>query len=212
MTAIAAGNSRRITSLTAVFFLLAFQVICAFPASANTGQGDTDHGEQLKEIEYKYYFRGDYGRAIAELRAYLQRDGLSTAQRIEATEFLAASLILTGSTGEGKALYLNLIKNNRDYDGPDPSVFKPIVVSTYEEVRDEYASMVIRTVPDERGTPDQSSGAAQPQTTRKPFYKKWWFYASAAAVVLVLAGAAGAGQEEEPSPDTGQVTVGIEVR
>ncbi|MDH3216707.1 MAG: hypothetical protein OEN01_10485, partial [Candidatus Krumholzibacteria bacterium] len=123
--------------------LLSLQATCFLPQEVYAGSAD-----DLKSIEYKYYFRGNYEKAISELREFLERKDLTRAQIIEAREYLAASMILSGASEQGKAQYLELLRMDGSYKGPDPSVFKPIIIATYDEAKTEYASMVIRSVPE----------------------------------------------------------------
>lgn len=200
---------KAISSFVLVCFL-GFQALCFVPGDIHAETAEKD----LKTIEYKYYFRGDYDKAIAELREFLKRGDLAKSEIIEAREYLAASLILTGATEQGKEQYLRLLKMDKSYAGPDPSVFKQIIIATYDEAKTEYASMVIRSVPE--ATPGSTEPVSTPTTEKKgkPVYKKWWFYATMAAVVLVIAGAAGSGGDDEapPARDTGTVTVEVGVQ
>lgn len=203
-------NRRFVKTLVAV-------VISSFTCSQTIGMVPADvlagASDDLKNIEYRYYFRGDYPKAIEELRAFLARTDISDVEWREAKEFLAASLVLSGSSSEAKSHYLDLLKNEATYGGPDPAVFKSDVIAVFEEVRADYASAVIRSVPDSI-TPDGEAGAAQDVATiSKPIYKKWWFYAAVGAVVLALAGAAAGGDDGGGgvTRDTGAVTVVVEV-
>jgi hypothetical protein len=198
-----------LSSLVLMCFL-AFQVTAFVPVSAVAATASED----LKTIEYKYYFRGNYEKAITELRSFLQRKDLAQSNIIEAREYLAASLILSGATEAGKEQYMQLLKMDSAYPGPDPSVFKPVIISTYEEAKAEYASLVIRTVPETTMADNEPDSTAPTDKKGKPLYKKWWFYATMVAVVLVVAGAAGAsGDDTQPQPrDTGTVTVEVGVQ
>ena len=203
--------SKRATKVVSLIVAIAFcsaQVGVMAPPDARAAAAD-----DLKTIKYKYYFRGSYDKAIAELRTFLERDDLTEADRVEAKEYLAASLILSGAPAEGKAQYLELLKQNGDYGGPDPSVFKPVIISAFEEAKSEYASMVIRTVP-ETAMPQPASDTAPAETeVSKPIYKKWWFYAGLGAALLVLAAAAGGGEGDDTGgdADTGRVTIEVGV-
>ncbi|MFQ5510281.1 MAG: tol-pal system YbgF family protein [Candidatus Krumholzibacteriia bacterium] len=197
----------KVVSTVVMICFFGFQATCLFPREALAG-ADTD----LKRIEYKYYFRGDYTKAISELRQFLEREDVADEQVREAREYLAASLIMTGASDEGKAQFLKLLKKDGAYKGPDPGVFKSIVVSTFDQAKSEYASAVIRTAPDTGITSaaDSSTEAAAP--AGKPVYKKWWFYATMGVVLLAIAGAASGGGDNAPPADTGRVTVGIQVQ
>ena len=113
---------KRISPLVA-FCFLTVQLALWFPAPVQASAAD-----DLKKIEYKYYFRGDYDRAIVELRALLEREDLSAEQVVEAREYLAASLIMSGATAEGQAEFTRLLQADPEYAGPDPSVFKAAIV------------------------------------------------------------------------------------
>jgi tetratricopeptide (TPR) repeat protein len=200
-------SMKTLSSIVLVCFL-GFQATCFLPRSAYAGAAD-----DLKKIEYKYYFRGDYEKAISELRAFLERSDLTSPEIIEAREYLAASLILSGASQQGKDQYLELLKMDSSYKGPDPSVFKPIIIATYDEAQAEYASMVIRSVPEAQPTDATTSSSPATEATGKPLYKKWWFYMTMAAVILIVAGAAGSGDDEAAPPkDTGTVTVEVGVQ
>ena len=168
--------------------------------------------DDLKKIEYKYYFRGNYEKAINELRTFLERADLDPSQVVEAREFLAASLILSGNAEAGKDEYLKLLQTDSSYNGPDPAVFKPVIVASFDEAKSEYAALVIRSVPDATASTGASSTTEATEKPGKPIYKKWWFYATMAAVLVVVAGAAGSGGDEAaPARDTGTVTVEVNV-
>jgi len=198
---------KALSSIILVCFL-GFQVTCFLPVDAHAGTAADD----LKQIEYKYYFRGNYQKAIEELRSFLERSDIGTAEIVEAREYLAASLILSGSSEQGKEQYLKLLELDNAYKGPDPSVFKPVIIASFDEAKAEYASIVIRSVPETVAVSDAAPSTEPEIKKGKPIYKKWWFYATMAAVVLVVAGAAGSGSEEAAQDkDRGTVTVGVEV-
>ncbi len=200
-------SKKLLSSVVAVCFL-GLQATCFLPANARASAGD-----DLKKIEYRYYFRGDYRKAIAEFHAFLKRRDLSAREVVEAREYLAASLILSGAAEKAKSQYLAILKMNNAYDGPDPSVFKPIVIATFDEAKDQFASMTIRTVPDMK-----KSGGTTPTTTPvgtsgKPIYKKWWFYAVVGVALLAVAGAAGSGGGDSGAArDTGTVTIEVGIQ
>ena len=206
------GKTMRTMSRLVLFCFLSLQVICTFPSPALA-----DAAKDLKQIEYKYYFRGNYEEAIEAFRAFLEREDLTEAQIVEAREYLAASLILSGATEQGKLEFRKLLKMNNEYQGPAPSVFKSVIVATYDEARSEFASMVIRTVPEKAvaGVATNSQTPANNVTTEgKPLYKKWWFYATMGVVFIALAGAAGGGSSDDGggTPDTGRVTIEIQTQ
>lgn len=196
--------AKGIMSLVA-FCFLCLQVVCVLPGEAHAGAKD-----ELKTIKYKYYFRGNYDKAITELQSFLDQKALDRSLVVEATEYLAASLILSGATPEGKAQYVELLKEDANYPGPDPSVFKSMIVSTYNEAKAEYASMVIRTVPDTAMLDGAAASMPDAAAPGKPIYKKWWFYATMGAVLLVVGAAVGGSSgEEEVAQDRGTVKVGV---
>jgi hypothetical protein len=204
------NRTKRATAATMALVFTVFQVALFWPVGVAAAGADDD----LKNIQYKYYFRGDYGRAITELRSYLERPDLTSAQEVGAREYLAASLIMSGNSAAGKSEYIKILKLDSTYTGPDPGVFKAVVVSTYQEAHAEYASNVIRNVPDDvvtsEGTPVE---AGTPEQPGKPIYKKWWFYAAAGAVLLIVAGAASGSKTGDDEPaSTGTVTVDVGVQ
>ena len=199
--------SRTLSTMAAVCFL-SVQLAAWFPVTVQA-----DAADDLKEIEYKYYFRGDYEKAIDGLTAFLERDGLTASQVVEAREYLAASLVLLGATSAGQEQFLVLLKQDASYAGPDPAVFKASIITAFEGARAEYASAVIRTVPDTAMSGDVSPEPAPAVAQGKPLYKKWWFYATMAGVVLVIAAAAGGGNsDEEPAPGQGTLSIDVDVR
>jgi len=200
--------NKRIAPVIA-FCFLSVQLALCFPTPAQAGSGD-----DLKSIEYDHYFRGDYERATKELRAFLKRKDLSAAQIVEAREYLAASLVLSGETAAGQAEFLTLINDDPDYPGPDPSVFKAAIISVFEDARAEYASNVIRTVPESAVPAEAEAAQTAVGGSGKPLYKKWWFYLTMGAVVLVIAAAAGGGGSDSggSSPETGSVGVDVQVQ
>jgi len=202
------NRSRKVMSSVVAACFLCVQMTCVLPTPALAG-ADTD----LKNIEYKQYFRGDYQKAIAELQAFLAREDLTAPQVVEAREYLAASLILSGASEQGKAQYLTLLKMDPSYAGPDPSVFKAVIVSTFNEAKAEYASVMIRTAPEsKKGRPATTAGVANDDLSEgKPIYKKWWFYATMGAVLLAIGGAAGGDKGSKTPSDRGTVSVGVKL-
>jgi tetratricopeptide (TPR) repeat protein len=180
------------------------------PAAAITA--DKPPQEALKQIEYKYYFRGQYQSAISALQTFLARTDISREQAVSAREYLAASYVLSGRTDKGKEQFLRLLTDDERYKGPDPTRFKAEVVEAFDSTRDAYMAVKLRTAP---------SGDAEPGVTAsgetgssKPLYKKWWFYVGLAAVAVVAVAAASPKDEETAAPPqpTGTVTVGVRVR
>jgi len=176
-----------------------------------------DPAADLKQIEYKYYFRGKYPQAIDALRTFLARVDVTGTVSVRASEFLAASQVLSGAPQAGKDVFTRLITSNPAYAGPDVGLFKPEVVDVYAQARAEYAALALKNPAvastDSTLAPTVPTPAVATQTASKPFYKKWWFYAGAAAVVGVAAAAAGGsgGGDEAPAPH-GSISVGVNVR
>jgi hypothetical protein len=180
------------------------------PSRAAAGTAADD----LKQIEYRYYFRGKYPEAVDALRTFLARVDLSPAEQTRAREFLAASHVLGGSPDRGRAVFLEIITADPAYAGPDPAVFKADVVSAYTATRAEYAASRLREAPATTTVPSVTSGLAEPPPARgKPVYRQWWFYAGAAAVAAVAVGVASSGGDDGgSSADTGTLVIGVNVR
>jgi energy-converting hydrogenase Eha subunit E len=176
-----------------------------------------DPAEDLKQIEYKYYFRGKYPQAIDALQTFLARVDVTGPVAVRASEFLAASHVLSGAPQTGKDVFTRLITADPAYAGPDAGVFKPEVVDVYAQARSEYAALTLKNPAIASADSTQAPAGATPnpaatQATSKPIYKKWWFYAGAAAVVGVVAGlAGGGGGNDAPPPASGSVSVGVVV-
>jgi hypothetical protein len=177
--------------------------------------------DDLKQIEYKYYFRGKYQQAIESLKVFLARVDLTEADATRAGEVLAASYVLGGAPAMGKQVFAELIAQNPAYPGPHPSVFDMKVVNEYALARSEYASVTLKNVPPSNGEKsddgDQGTAAVPSEAALaeggKPIYKKWWFYAGAAALLLGAGVAASGGDDGgSPPPSTGGVTVGVVVQ
>jgi tetratricopeptide (TPR) repeat protein len=192
----------------------AILVICIaalhVPVAAITPQKGA--AEELKQIQYKYYFRGRYDEAIDALQTFLTRSDVPKSVEVSAREFLAASYILSGNTDKGKDQFLRLLNEDESYAGPDPTTFKAEVVEAFTTTRDALASVKLRTAPDTGGG-EVASGATTGEQS-KPVYKKWWFYVGLAAALVVLAAATSQQGEEPETPPapTGTVTVGVQVR
>jgi hypothetical protein len=203
-------NVRKAMCIVTAISLLVSSVSGAFaPARADTAAND------LKQIEYKYYFRGKYQQTIEALQTFLARVDLTTADSTRAREVLAASYVLGGAPAMGKGVFARLIADHPSYPGPDPTVFKLEVVDAYAEARSEYTAMTLKSAPPGAATTAPGSEPAVLETAAegKPFYKKWWVYAGAASL-LILAGALGSSQGDEPPPagPTGSVNVGVRVQ
>jgi hypothetical protein len=208
-------RTRRITSALLLVTLFASTLLAPLqPAFAGNPTDD------LKQIEYKYYFRGKYQQAIESLQTYLARVDLPPVDAMRAREVLAASYVLGGAPAMGKQMFSEMITRNPTYPGPDPNVFKMEVVDEYAKARSEYASMALKNPPPSAGTSsanDDNDKDAAPMPSDaavaqagKPIYKKWWFYAGAAALLAGIGVAAGGGGDDAgPPPDQGGVTVGV---
>jgi hypothetical protein len=187
-------------------------MLCAAVAPAYAGTPADD----LKQIEYKYYFRGKYPGAIEALRTFLARVDVTGAVAVRASEFLAASHVLSGAPDAGKDVFAGLIAKDSAYAGPDAAVFKPEVVDVYAQARSEYASLMLKNPPiasaDSTLTPTGPPAANVTHAASKPIYKKWWFYAGAATIVGVVAGVAGSGGSDAARPATGTVAIGVQVK
>jgi hypothetical protein len=175
--------------------------------------------EDLKQIEYKYYFRGKYQQAIESLQTFLARVDLKPVDAMRTREMLAASYVLGGAPAMGKQMFAEMIAREPSYPGPDPNVFKLEVMDEYAKARSEYAAMAsLKNAPGSKDQKDDrdDGAAAMPAEaamaeTGKPIYKKWWFYAGAAALLAGVGVALGGGGGDEPPADRGGVTVGVVV-
>jgi hypothetical protein len=200
-------KTRRLTAAASMLLTL-FAAIA--PAWAGVPADD------LKQIEYKYYFRGKYPQAVEALQTFLARVDVSGDVALRAEEFLAASHVLSGAPAAGKDVFTRIIAANPEYPGPDAAVFKPEVVNVYGQARSDYASLALHTAP---AVTDTLSAPAGPSTSTavetasgKPIYKKWWFYAGAASLVGVVAMVAGGGGGDEASAPRGTISVGVNVK
>jgi hypothetical protein len=195
-----------IAAVTATVMLITI----ALPSLALAGAPADD----LKQIQYKYYFRGKYQQAIEALQVYLARVDVVGADAEHGREFLAASYVLGGAGDMGKNVFTRIIVANPAYGGPDPAVFKLDVMDAYARARSEYAALVLKEAPPGATAASDSTnaGAAGVQTASKPIYKKWWFYAGlgAAAILAGVAAGSGGGDSSDP-PATGGVVVGVTV-
>ena len=206
---------RRFTSTLLIVTIFASAVATPFQA-AFAGSASDD----LKQIEYKYYFRGKYQQAIESLQVFLARVDLKEPDAMRAREMLAASYVLGGAPAMGKQMFAEMIVRDPAYPGPDPNVFKLEVVDAYALARFEYASVALMNAQPSAGekSDDRDQGAAAVPSdaaiaeSGKPIYKKWWFYAGAAALLAGVGVAVGGGSDDNPPPaDTGGVTVGVTV-
>lgn len=203
-------SPRKITSLVLLVTLFAGVAAPLHPAYAGNATDD------LKQIEYKYYFRGKYQQAIEALQTYLARVDLPPADGLRAREVLAASYVLGGAPAMGQQIFAGMISADPKYPGPDPNVFKLEVLDAYAKARSEYASMALTTAPTSQESSDDSAAGTVPSDaavaqTGKPIYKKWWFYAGAAALIAAVGVAAGSGGDDGTRADSGGVTVGVTV-
>ncbi|HEX6790053.1 MAG TPA: hypothetical protein VF247_01970 [Candidatus Krumholzibacteria bacterium] len=174
--------------------------------------------DDLKQIEYRYYFRGKYAEAIDALQVFLARADVTGAVAQRASEFLAASYVLGGRPDAGKDAFARIIVADPSYVGPDPAVFKPEVVEMYLLARAEYRPLT--TQAPAVASSDTTRTDAIPVTAATPtpapstpIYKKWWFYAGAAALAgIAVAAAGGSGDGGGTSAPSGTVVVGVTVR
>jgi hypothetical protein len=202
-------NWRKSTSVLLLIVMMASML--ALPRASVAA----DAAQDLKQIEYSYYFRGRYQQAIQALQTYLARIDLTAQDTLRAREVLAASYVLGGAPVMGKEVFLQVIISDPEYAGPDPAVFKLEVVNAYAEARAEYAARMLKTVPatDPALATSGDSGGEAAQAAGKPIYKKWWFYAGAAAVALAVGAAtAGGGDETGAAASTGTVVVGVRIQ
>jgi hypothetical protein len=205
---------RRVTALVCIFSML---------SGLGTVVRAGEPADDLKQIEYKYYFRGKYAESVSALETFLARVDVKGDVALHANEFLAASHVLAGSPQTGRDLFAKLIATDPSYAGPDAGVFKPEVMDAYTHARADYAARTIKAPPmATSGVPPAEtiapgSGAA-PSTTpaiqnvSTPIYKKWWFYAGAAAVIGGVALAAGGGGGDAPASPQGTISVGVNVK
>lgn len=202
-------NMRRIIAALALVVTTTAIVSASYPARAGTPADD------LKQIEYRYYFRGRYQQTIEALQTYLARMDLAPADTFRAREVLAASYVLGGAPAMGKEVFMQIILADPAYDGPDPGVFKLEVVNVYAGARSDYAARMLTTVPaqDMASGDDRDDALAAVEPAGKPIYRKWWFYAGTAAVLLAVGAAAGAGDDDPaPAPASGSVAVGVRIQ
>jgi len=201
--------TRKFTSIVLLVALFAGVAAPLHPAVAGNSTDD------LKQIEYKYYFRGKYQQAIEALQTFLARVDLPPADVLRAREVLAASYVLGGAPAMGQQIFASMIAADPAYVGPDPNVFKLEVVDAYAKARSEYASMALSTPPTSQDDDYAAEAAPSDATvaqTGKPIYKKWWFYAGAAALIAAVGVAAGGGGDDDGRPaDSGGITVGVTV-
>ncbi|MDH3197120.1 MAG: hypothetical protein OEO21_02665 [Candidatus Krumholzibacteria bacterium] len=197
--------SRGVAGLVTIALLVVQLGAGAIPCAAGSPADD------LKQIQYKHYFRGKYTEAIAALEKYLTRKDLSAQDARNAREFLAASHVLSGASERGSEIFLQLLIEAPDYTGPDPTVFREEVVVAYRDARDAYAESRIKAAP-KTEQDEQAAPALASTEGGKPIYKQWWLYAGIATALLV-AGALAAEKGDDPAPrDTGTVSVGVTVR
>ena len=202
---------RKATALVCIFMLMS-----GLAATARAG----DPADDLKQIEYKYYFRGKYLESIDALQTFLARVDVTGDVALHGNEFLAASHVLAGSPQAGRDVFAKLIAADPAYAGPDAAVFKPEVVDVYAQARADYAARTIKSpaIATSDAPPAASPAPANPTTTTttttasKPIYKKWWFYAGAAAVIGGVAAVAGGGGGSDAPAQRGTVSVGVNVK
>ncbi len=190
-------------------------VVMLFGLAAPARAGDPV--DDLKQIEYSYYFRGKYPQAIDALQTFLARIDVKGPVAVRANEFLAASHVLAGAPQSGKDVFAKLIATDPAYAGPDASVFKPEVIDVYAQARSDYAALSIKSPAVAAADTTQAPATAGPESvatkpTSKPIYKKWWFYAGVAAVAGAVAMAAGGGGGDEAPAPGGTISVGVNVK
>ena len=202
------GNLRRAVAAAVFFLTMASVVSTAYPSLAGTAADD------LKQIEYRYYFRGRYQQAIEALQTFLARIDLAEAETFRAREVLAASYVLGGAPAMGREVFAGLVAADPSYPGPDPAIFKLEVVNAYAEARADYAARNMLTVPVGDAAPALAAdGGVEPvMAPGKPFYRKWWVYAGAAALLAAGAVVAGSGDGSDAPAATGTVVVGVRVQ
>ena len=196
---------------TAAMVAAAMLMTVVAPTAARAGTPTDD----LKQIEYKYYFRGKYQQAIEALRTYLARVDLPAAETLRAREFLAASYVLAGAPDMGKEVFTGIIVADPAYAGPDPSVFKLDVMDAYAKARSDYAALAIKSAPQTAAAPvsDAAPATSQDDDDKKPIYKKWWLYAGVAAVAIAVGAAAGGGGgDDSDRGPAGTIVVGVTVK
>jgi len=178
-----------------------------FASDAIAGTPDED----LKTIQYRYYFRGKYVESITQLQTFLARTDLDVVHERSAREFLAASYVLSGDAEQGQNTFVDLVLADEGYFGPDASVFKESVVAVYVLARDQVAAVRLRQAP----VAVTNSGNAVPTLEQpgRPIYKKWWFYAGIATALLIAGSSAGEKEDgTTPTGDRGSVSVGVTVQ
>lgn len=197
---------RKLTSATVLILMVASIVSTSYPSYAGTA------GDDLKQIEYRYYFRGRYQQSIEALQTFLARVDLTPVETLRAREVLAASYVLGGAPAMGKEVFATVIAADPAYTGPDPSVFKLEVVNVYAEARAEHAARTLTTIP-ARDPALAATGEPVPaqDDEGKPIYKKWWLYAGVAAALIAVGVAAGGGDDPASAPASGSVAVGVVV-
>jgi hypothetical protein len=200
--------TRTLRRCTAMVCILTTLSMVGLPRMVLAGNAADD----LKQIEYQYYFRGKYQQAIESLQMFLARVDLDVPTTLRAREVLAASYVLGGAPAMGKEVFAQIIAGDPGYAGPDSAVFKLEVVNVYAEARADWASRQIRQVPPLDAQTVDMTPAAIPAETGKPIYKKWWFYAGAATLLAVVGVAAAGGDDSPRAADTGTVVVGVTVQ
>ena len=203
------SSMRRIIGAVALVATMTSVVATAYPVRAGNA------GDDLKQIEYRYYFRGRYQQAIEALQTFLARVDLTAVETLRAREVLAASYVLGGAPAMGREVFAQLIVADPAYAGPDPTVFKLEVVNVYGEARSEYAARTLTSVPAQDPLlpgGDDDAAVATVETAGKPIYKKWWFYAGATALLLGVGAAVSGGDDPAAAPPSGSVVVGVRIQ
>jgi hypothetical protein len=200
------SRARRPAACAAALWLLFATIASAFAGAP---------ADDLKQIEYRYYFRGRYPQAVEALQTFLARVDVTGDVARRAREFLAASHVLAGSPAAGKDAFARLIGDDAAYAGPDPAVFRREVVDVYDVARAEHAALTLQNAAP--AAPDSTSAtppapATVAEAAGKPIYKKWWFYAGAATLAGVVAGVAASGGDDAAPAPSGTLVVGVRVQ
>lgn len=206
MAAFAHSSPGRLVAAIVIVCVGALNAPVAVKATGDTAV------EDLKQILYKYYFRGRYEETIDALVTFLAREDIDRELAVSAREFVAASYVLSGNPSGGRDQFLRLLNENQNYTGPDPAVFKTEVIDAFTATRDAWIAAKMRTAPDTTGESEIPTAVAT--ESRSPIYKKWWFYAGIAAAAAIVAFAAAPGGDDgsaAPAP-TGTIAVGVRIQ
>ena len=207
MNIVTKRKQRKFLSIVLIVAVIATQVGWSSVSYAGSPE------EDLKVIQYKYYFRGKYDQAIEKLQTFLARTDLAAGDIERAREFLAASYILSGAGVKGRDQFVKMLNENNAYGGPDPAVFKSEVVSVFTDARNEMAATRLRQAPVMTPGDAPAEVAVAREHAGKPIYKKWWFYAGIAGGIILLGALASPEEDQIQAPaDRGTVSVGVTLR